>query len=215
MTAAAAPMARFVLKMTALAFAALLAASAAAQQYETLQSPQPSFAPAGKVEVIEFFNFSCPHCYQMLGPFNRWKRGIDPDTVAIRRQPVVFTRSRGLFAQLYYTLESLGVADEFYQKVFTAIHGEGKILNSRGRMLDWLADQGVERARAEAVFDSFAVKSKVARAARSQESYGVDSTPQIIVAGKYRLSPSRSLGYPEMMAALSELIARERAASSQ
>jgi thiol:disulfide interchange protein DsbA len=195
------------------AFAALFSqAPTANAQAEELYPPQPSYAPAGKVEVIEFFNFSCPHCYRMLGPFNRWKREADPATIAVRRHPVVFSRTRGLFAQLYYTLEALGQADALYQKVFAAIHEEGKILNSRGRMLDWLETQGVERARAEAVFDSFAVKTKVERAARSQESYGVNSTPQIIVAGKYRLAPSNYFGYPEMMAALSELIAQELAA---
>jgi thiol:disulfide interchange protein DsbA len=73
---------------------ALLATPAWAQgepqegrQYVRVGSPQP--VPAGKVEVVEFFGYWCPHCYSFEPFLEAWARKLPPD-VAFRRIPVVF-----------------------------------------------------------------------------------------------------------------------------
>ena len=83
--------------------------------YIALEPPQPTRVAAGKIEVIEFLNFSCPHCFRMQGPFAKWradnKEGLHD--VVVVRHPVVFQRYNGHFARLFYTMEALDLGEEF------------------------------------------------------------------------------------------------------
>ena len=93
----------------ALSAAMLSAAPQAAvegRDYEPINPPLPVYAAAGKIEVIEFFNFSCPHCFRLLGPFAQWKHARDTADIEFRRQPVIFRRANGLYAKLFYALEA-------------------------------------------------------------------------------------------------------------
>ena len=188
----------------------------AGANYHAIDPPQPTRVSAGKIEVIEFLNFSCPHCFRMQGPFAQW-RAENKDAlgeggdVEIVRHPVIFQRYNGHYARAYYALEALGRGEEFLGKIFNAIHRQKKLLNSRDRLLDWLEDEGVDRAKAEATYDSFAVNVKVRRAEGALESYGVSGTPQFVVAGKYRLEPAVSGSHLQMLALVSALIEKERA----
>lgn len=102
--------------------------------YIALDPPQPERVDAGKIEVVEFFNFSCPHCFRLQKPFNEWKKSLEnTDDIAFVYQPVVFERYNGHYARVYYTLEALGIAEEFSAKVYRAIHSEKTLLNSKSR----------------------------------------------------------------------------------
>ena len=180
--------------------------------YVAVEPPQPTRVPAGKIEVIEFLNFSCPHCFRMQGPFAKWRSENKENLtdVVVIRHPVVFQRYNGHYARLLYTMESLGLGEEFLGKVFNAIHRQRKLLNSRDRALDWLEEEKVDRAKAEAAYDSFGVNVKVRRAEGALESYGVSGTPQFVVGGKYRLEPGISGSHERMLALMGELIKVER-----
>ena len=54
-----------------------------------MKSPQPVSAPAGKVEVIEFFWYGCPHCYEFEPTIEAWvkKQGNNIDFKRPRRIP--------------------------------------------------------------------------------------------------------------------------------
>ncbi len=201
--------------------AALTVAGAAAQEagdfqpgrdYLLIDPPLPVRVPAGKVELIEFFNFSCPHCFRLQRDFNKWKSGEDMSDIALIRQPMVFPRFRGHFARAYYTLESLGVGEKFYGKVFGAIHRDRKLLNSKGRFIDWLEEEGFDAAKAEAAYDSFSVGVKVSRAEEFPAAYGVNSTPQLAVGGKYVVNAALSGTRERMFEILTALVAAERKA---
>ena len=180
--------------------------------YVAVEPTQPTRVPAGKIEVIEFLNFSCPHCFRMQGPFAKWRSENKENLtdVVVIRHPVVFQRYNGHYARLLYTMESLGLGEEFLGKVFNAIHRQRKLLNSRDRALDWLEEEKVDRAKAEAAYDSFGVNVKVRRAEGALESYGVSGTPQFVVGGKYRLEPGISGSHERMLALMGELIKVER-----
>lgn len=181
--------------------------------YIALEPPQPTRVPAGKIEVIEFLNFSCPHCFRMQGPFAQWRAENKDELgdVVVIRHPVVFQRYNGHYARALYTMEALGLGEEFLGKIFNAIHRQRKLLNSRDRFLDWLEEEGVARAKSESAYDSFGVNVKVRRAEGALESYGVSGTPQFVVAGKYRLEPGISGSQQRMLALMGELIKIERA----
>ena len=85
------------------------------------------------------------------------------------------------------------MAKEYYGKMFAAIHRNRKLLNSKGRFINWLEEEaGADSDTAEKVYDSFTVSTKTARAADAAAVYGIDSTPQFVVAGKYILNLSIS-----------------------
>lgn len=203
-------------------FAALFAVAApaaadtlrAGEDYIALDPPQPERVESGKIEVIEFFNFSCPHCFRLQKPFREWQKGLEESgdfaDIAIVHQPVVFQRAGGHYARIFYTLDALGIAAEFAPKVYRAMHSERKLINSESRFLNWLEDEGVDRARAEKVFNSFSVSSKTRRADSLVQEYGVNSTPQIGIAGKYIVNASLAGSYEKMLQTATALIERER-----
>jgi thiol:disulfide interchange protein DsbA len=96
--------------------------------------------------------------------------------------------------------------------VFEAIHSDKKLINSKGRFFDWLEDNGIDEEKAAAIYDSFSVNAKIKRDAIIAQEYGISSTPQIAVAGKYVLTPGQSASQSDMMRVVSLLIERERSA---
>lgn len=195
--------------------AAAQAVPVAGKDYIALDPPLPVRAPADKVEVVEFFNFSCPHCFRLQSVMARWARDNDMSDVELVRQPVVFQAYSGHYARMFHTLEALGVVEEFYGKVFNAIHREKRLLNSVGRFGNWLDEEGLDGARAEQIYDSFSVNAKIARADRIAADYGINSTPQIAVAGKYLLQTGLSGSTQKMLDTAYALIVLERKAREQ
>ena len=185
----------------------------AGRDYILMDVPQPMRVPAGKIEVLEFFNFSCPHCYRLQGPFSRWRDKADIADVVIIHQPVVFQKYSGHFARMFFTLESLGLIKEQYTNVFTAIHNDKKLLNSKSRFIDWLEEtHGIDPEKAEDVYESFTVNIKTSKAETVADVYGITSTPQLVVAGKYITNLSLSRSYDKLFDTLEALLEQERKA---
>lgn len=178
--------------------------------YMVLSPAQQVRVPADKIEVLDFFNFSCPHCFRMQGALAHWKETEGFSDVVLLHQPVVFQSHGGHYARTFHVLEALNVTERLYDKVFNAIHREGLLLNSKDRLLDFLAEKGVAADKAGGIYDSFSVNYKINRDIRIADSYGVSSTPQMAVAGKYLLSPALSGSVDNMLKTVSLLIARER-----
>ncbi len=180
--------------------------------YLVLEQTQPIRVEEGKIEVLEFFNYSCPHCNRLQPLLRRWERTQKEqyDDVSVVGQPVVFQRFNGHFARLHYTLDSMDLLDSYQAKVYKAIHTDRKLINNKSRFLDWLEDDGIERARADAVYQSFSVHSKVTRAEIMANDYNVTGTPQIAVGGKYLVNASMARGYERMMDIVTWLVEQER-----
>ncbi|GAA4324055.1 thiol:disulfide interchange protein DsbA/DsbL [Pigmentiphaga soli] len=192
----------------------LLPAAAQAQQpregaeYTRLPQPQPTDSP-GKIEVTEFFWYSCPHCNALEPSLEAWIRK-QPADVVVRRVPVRFNAGMEPQQRLYYTLESLGKVDEFQAKVFNAIHQERQPLNTADRIIDWAARQGFDKAQFTATFNSFGVQSKVQRAVKLAEAYNIDGVPTLAVNGHYVTSPAQTGSNASALQVLDFLVAKER-----
>lgn len=182
------------------------------KDYIVLDPPLPTRAPEGKIEVIEFFNFSCPHCNRFQTPMNIWHENADISDVELIRQPVYFEAHNGHYARLYHTLEAMGLVDRYYSRIYEAIHKKRILLNSPGRFAGWLENNGEDGEKASKVYDSFTVNAKIKRDRKTAEEYGVDSTPHVAVAGKYVIKPGLSGTMVQMVQIMEALIARERAA---
>lgn len=181
-----------------------LAVAQPANKFVNVNPPQPT--EPGKIEVVEFFAYTCPHCAVLEPLVTKWKKTLSSD-VAFKSVPVAFNQAMKPFQYFYYSLEAVDRLD-LHPKFFEAIHREKKRLFTKEAMIEWAASQGVDRAKIAAAMDSFGVKSKVTRADQMVKGYAIQGTPSIAVNGRYVTSPSEAGGYQETIDVASELINR-------
>lgn len=180
--------------------------------YLVVEKPQAVRVEEGKIEVLEFFNYSCPHCFRLQPLIRKWEKAQEEQfgDVVIISQPVTFQRYNGHYAHLHYTLDSMKLLEDFSPRVYQALHVDRKLINNKDRFLDWLEDNGIEREQADSVYDSFSVHSKVIRSETIASDYNVTGTPQVAVAGKYVVNAQLARGYERMMDIITWLVDRER-----
>jgi thiol:disulfide interchange protein DsbA len=187
---------------------ALLASSASAQiepgQFLRLDPPHAAAAD-GRVEVIEFFYYGCPVCYETEPVLSRWL-GTAPDYVAIRRVPALSSEAWEPFAKLFYALESLGQIERLHWPVYDNVHFEDVKLNDDKVMTDWAARNGIEREKFVQAYGSKAVADKVARARDLLKSYEVRAVPTFIVDGKFLTSARLAGGTSQVVEVLDRLV---------
>ena len=135
-------------------------APAAKPKYLEINPPQPT--EPGKVEVLEFFSYACPHCAVLEPLMEKWVKTL-PSDVVVKPVPVAFNASMKPMQLLFYTLEAMNRMD-LHPKVFIAIHEEKKKLFTKAEIVTWATSQGIDRAKFESVYDSFGVTSKAQRA---------------------------------------------------
>ena len=157
--------------------------------YLVLDKPAPTEAPAGKIEVVEFFWYSCPHCNHFEPQLEAWIKKV-PKDVYVRRAPVSFRADFEPQQRLYYVLESMGRVDELQKKVFDAIHLERQPLANASQIAAWAEEQGIPSAKFNEAYNSAAVTAKVRKATELQDLYKVDGVPALGVAGRYYTSGS-------------------------
>lgn len=174
------------------------------KEYQVLEQPQAVDAKDGKVEVIEFFFYTCPHC-NVLDPYlSAWvkKQG---NAIAFKRVPVDFGQGLQALQRMYYTLETMGELDRLHSSIFKAIHTDRQPLSSDAQILAFVTKNGVDEKKYLETSKSFSVATKIARAKTLQAAYKIDSVPTIFVDGRYRTSPSQIMGTnPKMTEAQSE-----------
>lgn len=156
--------------------------------YRILPIAQP-VDTKGKVEVIEFFWYGCPHCYDFEPELSSWVKR-QPKDVVFKRVPVAFRDDFMPHSQLFYALEAMGKGDALNEKVMYAMHKENKRLLTEPEIADWVASQGIDRNTFLATYRSFAVISKARAAKQMAEAYRIDGVPTIVMQGKYVTSPS-------------------------
>lgn len=174
------------------------------KEYQVLEQPQPTDAKDGKVEVLEFFFYSCPHCNVLDPDLSTWvkKQG---NAISFKRVPVDFGQSLQAMQRMYYTLEALGELDRLHSRVFSAIHTERKPLNTDAQILAFVTKNGVDEKKYLDMSKSFSVATQMARAKTLQAAYKIDSVPTIFVDGRFRTSPAQIIGAnPKMTEAQSE-----------
>lgn len=143
----------------------------------------------GKVEVLEFFWYGCPHCFEFEPELKGWIKRQNKDVV-FKKVPIAFREELMPHSLLFYALESLGKGDALNDKVMFAMHRENKRLLNENEIADWVVAQGVDRNAFLAAYRSFAVLSKARAANQLGNSYRIDGVPTVAVQGQYIASPS-------------------------
>ena len=179
------------------ATAALADAPAAAplvegQDYRLLNPPRPTSSP-GKIEVIEFFSYACPHCARFFPLVSAWV-AKQPKDVVFKRVPVSYGRPPWMnLARTYYALEATGDLKKLDGAVFHAIHDEQKNLFDEQSLADWVGQQGGDAGKFTQAYVSFGVNNATVQADQMTEDYGIDAIPTLVVNGRYVvLSPTHA-----------------------
>ena len=194
-----------------------------AGQYEVLKKP-PSNRPSDNVEVVEFFWYTCPHCYSFERYLEPWLK-TKPDDVEFRQLPAIFgdlpdgkipdtaDYGRMPLAKAYYTAQALDVLDKVHQPIFQAIHKHHRGLKSQNQLRRLFVKNGVNKRHFDSAYESFWVDSQIRDAKAMTEEYGLTGVPVLFVNGKenrYRLTSEKADGYVNMMMILNYLIDKEQ-----
>jgi thiol:disulfide interchange protein DsbA len=153
-------------------------------EYRTLDKRAPVETPAGKIEVVEFFWYSCPHCNRFEPQLVEWIKR-QPADVVVRRVPVAFRDDFEPQQRLFYTLEAMGRLGDLHDKVFADIHANRKPTNRQDLIVAFAEANGLDRAKFLEQYNSFTIASKARRATALQEAYRVAGVPSLGIAGRY------------------------------
>jgi thiol:disulfide interchange protein DsbA len=183
-----------------------LSAAELGKEYKLLNPPQP--VSGKKIEVLEFFYYGCSHCFDLQKSLHPWLKAMPKDAELIN-VPVVFTDrdSREPMVRAFYALESMGEVLKLHDKLYLAMNVESVDLKDEAKIADFVAKNGVDRAKFSAAYNSFTIQSKVIRVKQMVRSYRIEGTPTLIVDGKYVITGL----YPEdTVRVLNEVIAIAR-----
>jgi protein dithiol oxidoreductase (disulfide-forming) len=167
-------------------------------------------APVGKIEVVEFFWYRCGACNAFEPMLDAWVNRL-PKDVAFRRVPRRFNDSEVPEQQLYYALEAMGLVEKLQRKVFAAVHVERKQLTRGDAIADWVATQGVDKAKFLDQYNSFSVMTKVSKALQLQNAYKVEGVPALGVAGRFLTDSQLANGSDRALQVVESLISDIRA----
>jgi thiol:disulfide interchange protein DsbA len=146
----------------------------------------------GKIEVVEFFWYGCPHCHDFEPQLDAWVKRQAKD-VSVKKVPVAFRDDLLPHSQLFYALESLGKSN-LHAKVMETMHVGKRKLLTEPEIADWAVSQGIERETFLKAFKSFTVTSKARAANQIAQAYRIDGVPTVAIQGKYITSPSITAG---------------------
>ena len=167
-------------------------------------------APAGKVEVVEFFWYNCPHCNQFEPALEAWVKKL-PKDVVFKRAPIAFRDDFVPQQKLFYTLEAMGLMEKLHGRMFAAVHVEKQNLSSTEAITAWVVKQGVDKAKFLEQFNSFPVATKATRARQLQNAYRVEGVPALGVAGRFYTDGSMAKGMDRALQVVDFLISEVRA----
>lgn len=187
----------------------LLGVVQAQQGYETLQSPQQTVNPE-KIEVIEFFWYGCPHCFQFEPHISEWVKN-KPDNVEFIAMAPPLNPAWKIHSQAFYAAEVLGVLDQFHESMFNAIHKDKKAMRKPKDIAKFAETLGIDGELFEETMKSFAVDAKIRQSIQKARDVGISAVPTVIVNGKYRTSGSVAGSYPALIGVLNQLIVKESA----
>jgi thiol:disulfide interchange protein DsbA len=184
--------------------------------YKVVSPSQPTGVAPGKVEVIEFFWYGCPHCFALDPAIGSWLQN-KPPSIEFVRVPVTWDEVHRAHARLFYTLKGLGKGDELHEKVFAEIHvnhqplyAPGDPLQTQREQLQFAKDNGISEADFTKASTDFGVQTALARADDLVRRYRIDAVPTFVIAGKYETDLQMAGGEANLFHLINDLAASEK-----
>jgi len=159
------------------------------RDYVRVPTPMPPATP-GKIEVVEFFSYTCPHCYDLDPTVRDWLKR-KPENVTFTQIAVAFGANWEPSARAFYAAEALGVLDKMHQPLFDAIHRDKRKLASEDELAAFFAEHGVNQDAFRKAYQSFTTETQLRRANQLAQRYGVRGVPTVIVGGQYDVRSPR------------------------
>ncbi|MDO9072925.1 MAG: thiol:disulfide interchange protein DsbA/DsbL [Rubrivivax sp.] len=180
------------------------------KHYVRLQTAGPVTLPTPdkKIEVIEFFWYGCPHCFTLEPLISAWTKTLAPD-VYFRQLPFAFIGPPE-HQKLFYALEELGQREALQRRIFNAIHVERQRINSEAEITNFVAANGVDRAKFADAWKSFGVNTKLSRGKQLSNAYKIDGVPAIGIQGRYYTSATLAGTHERALSVANYLIDRAR-----
>ncbi|MBX3644923.1 MAG: thiol:disulfide interchange protein DsbA/DsbL [Rubrivivax sp.] len=206
----------FSLQLAAAGLGTVWATSAGAQggpvegtHYTKLAQPVPVSVPAGKIEVIEFFSYGCPHCFALEPTLEPWAKRL-PDDVVFKRVPVGFNALYENYQKIYYALEAMGQVENMHRKVFNAIHQQRLRLDKEADIAAFMTANGIDGAKFVELYKSFTVQTKAKQAQQLSQAYKIEGVPTLAVQGRYTTSGSQAGSNERALAVADALVQTAR-----
>jgi thiol:disulfide interchange protein DsbA len=174
--------------------------------------PQP-VETGSKIEVREFFGYSCPHCFSLEPAIERWLKTM-PKNAQYIRTPAVFNERWAVHARAYYAFETLGITATMHYALFHALHADKRALNDADSLAAFVAEKGGNRAAFLDAYNSFGMQASLNRALQSARAFNIDSVPTLIVDGKYMTNATLAGGYDRLMQVVDFLVKKSAAERS-
>jgi protein dithiol oxidoreductase (disulfide-forming) len=179
------------------------------KDYTLVKPPMPSPA-GGKIEVVEFFGYWCPHCNAFEPLLEAWAAKLPADVV-LRRVPVGWQAMHVSYQRLYYALEAMGQVPAIQRKVFHAIHEQDLRIVGDDDIAPFAAAIGVDAAKLTAAMKSAAVAAKVKMANQLFKEAGAEGVPTLVIGGRYLTTPGKAGSQERVLQIADALIAEVRA----
>ena len=201
---------RFLLAVILAAACSLAQAQpASGREYQELSPPRP-VSSGERVEVIEFFYYGCPVCYESQPHIARWLMRAGTGIVMLR-VPAAFTESSESFARTFYTLGAMNHIARLHWPLYDNHHFDGKQLNEERNVVEWVSGNGVDGERFKQLWHSDEVKAQVEVAKKALQTYDVKGVPTFVIDGKYVTSARMAGSVPSMMRVVEFLVQRAAA----
>jgi len=186
----------------------------AGKDYVEVKPPQPTDSP-GKIEVLEFFWYGCPHCNNLQPSLEAWVKR-KPADVEFKHVPAVFQESWVPLTRAYYTIEAMGLLDKLHQEMFATLHKQRIVLKDANAIFDWAAGKGVDRKKFADTYNSFGVNGRTQRSIELTRKFDIPGTPALVINGRFITAPSmtlkadKSVDYDRFFEVVDALIAEQR-----
>jgi len=185
-----------------------LALSQKEESFKVLKMSVPVGTP-GKIEVLEFFHYDCPHCHDFDPLIAQWIKRL-PNDVAFVRVPVIWGKQLEGFARLHYTLQVMKRLD-LHEKIFEDVRKKKMPLYEPEIVRKWAGANGMDVSGFMGAYDSFGVNTQVQRAKQLGGLYGIDSVPSMAVGGRFLTSASMvGTSHEDVLKVVDSLIERVR-----
>jgi protein dithiol oxidoreductase (disulfide-forming) len=165
-----------------MAFSASAAQFSNGTQYVTLDKPA-----AGEPQVLEFFSFYCPHCYQFEQVWhvsNNIRKNL-PQGVKYAKYHAEFLGPLGKqLTQAWAVAIALGVEDKVSPLMFDAVQKQQTVQNVDDIRKVFI-QAGVKGEDYDSALNSFVVKSLVVQQEKAAQDLNLQGVPSVFVNGKY------------------------------
>ena len=178
------------------------------KHYEEIRPPLSTSAPSGQVEVLEFFWYGCPHCFEFEGHIAKWIKA-QKDYISFARVPAVFSDTWFTHAKAFYAAAELGILPKSHFALFEILHVKSEKVYTEEAVINFLTDFDLEEQDVREKFNSFATTNRAKKAEALTKKAGLSGVPSVVINGKYRSSARLAGGYDKLLELITFLAEKE------